>query len=328
MLDIPDASEAAESLHHVCAEDTNTFVFTGDSAGCIKVWDISDLVEQSVRSQPISRAHIKILFAWRAHLRAVVRVEYLKGVEGLISASTDCTVRLWSLSGEQIGLFGQAEPWRLADHGSWLDAHPASLLRAPAVPEASPLGSPTASAVAPDDKTAVSESRLKKLLPNNGQPNDKVSASRRAKDHQAILDEQLHVRTALNQARIRSRGESNALAQKSATALQPPEWRLRSASAASLSRSPDFAGQDATRHVQRQQLMSQSKARIAAATHVAPMAHANTPPKYACGGPRGPWGAATSDRRSYMRPLQPGVTYEPLDFVGMRKAQPKRPAAA
>ena len=70
---------------------------------------------------------MRVLFSWKAHLRAVVQLEYLKGVEGIVSASTDCTVRLWTLSGEQIGVFGQAEPWKLVDHTSWLDDDPARL---------------------------------------------------------------------------------------------------------------------------------------------------------------------------------------------------------
>lgn len=37
MLTIADACELGETLKHVSAEETNTFLFTGDSAGCIKV---------------------------------------------------------------------------------------------------------------------------------------------------------------------------------------------------------------------------------------------------------------------------------------------------
>lgn len=73
----------------------------------------------------MSLAHFKLLFSWRAHVRAVVKIEFLKGVEGLVSASADCTVRLWTLAGEQIGVFGQPEPWALSLSSSWLDAKPA-----------------------------------------------------------------------------------------------------------------------------------------------------------------------------------------------------------
>ena len=39
----------------------------------------------------------------------------------MISASTDCTARLWTLSGEQVGLFGQEAGWQLDKRETWLD---------------------------------------------------------------------------------------------------------------------------------------------------------------------------------------------------------------
>ena len=127
LLHVADACERIDGLLHVCAEETNTFLITGDSGGHLKVWDISALIDQSVRSESIDRASIKLLFSWRAHLSAIVRVEHLKGIEGIVSASSDCTVRLWSLSGEQIGIFGQASVWQLGDHMSYLDAECAKI---------------------------------------------------------------------------------------------------------------------------------------------------------------------------------------------------------
>ncbi len=42
--------------------------------------------------------------------RAISSIEYLVGIEGLLTASSDCTVRLWTLYGAQVGVFGQPEP--------------------------------------------------------------------------------------------------------------------------------------------------------------------------------------------------------------------------
>ena len=50
-----------------------------------------------------------VLSSWHAHQGSVVSVEYLARDQGalLLSASEDCTARLWTLSGQCIGMFGQ-----------------------------------------------------------------------------------------------------------------------------------------------------------------------------------------------------------------------------
>ena len=50
-----------------------------------------------------------VLSSWHAHQDSVVSVEYLPRDQGalLLSASEDCTARLWTLNGQLIGMFGQ-----------------------------------------------------------------------------------------------------------------------------------------------------------------------------------------------------------------------------
>lgn len=50
-----------------------------------------------------------VLSNWHAHQGSVVSVEYLVRDQGalLLSASEDCTARLWTLNGQFIGMFGQ-----------------------------------------------------------------------------------------------------------------------------------------------------------------------------------------------------------------------------
>lgn len=93
------------------------------------MWDISDLVERLRGPLPPPPDSTSLLFSWRAHLRCIVRLEYVKGLEGLVTCSTDCTVRMWTLRGEQIGMFGQEQPWALAERGTWFDSHPARWVR-------------------------------------------------------------------------------------------------------------------------------------------------------------------------------------------------------
>lgn len=67
---------------------------------------------------------VRLRASWRAHSRAVTAVEYLESVSRFLSAGSDCTVRMWSLAGEQVGVFGQPRPWDLAERSTWLDARP------------------------------------------------------------------------------------------------------------------------------------------------------------------------------------------------------------
>ena len=106
-----------DGLQHVVAEGSATILAFGDSAGRISVWDVSTLpqswpnnAEMAARQEgvPLLPASVvRPLYAWRAHSHAITRLAYMTGIEGLISASSDCTVRMWTLSGEQIGIFGQ-----------------------------------------------------------------------------------------------------------------------------------------------------------------------------------------------------------------------------
>lgn len=50
-----------------------------------------------------------VLASWHAHNGSVVSVEYITRDQGalLLSASEDCSAKLWTLNGHYIGMFGQ-----------------------------------------------------------------------------------------------------------------------------------------------------------------------------------------------------------------------------
>ncbi|XP_028654707.1 WD repeat-containing protein on Y chromosome-like [Erpetoichthys calabaricus] len=58
-----------------------------------------------------------LLSSWRPHLNGIVHIEYIDKLQIIITASLDCNVRLWRLSGTYIGTFGQ-DLWNvgLSDH--------------------------------------------------------------------------------------------------------------------------------------------------------------------------------------------------------------------
>lgn len=133
LLELEAACEPNESLTALAIEETNTFLVTGDSGGYVRLWDVAAMADYSselpaaldVRSAayaPPPSESVRVLLTWRAHTRSVIAAEYLTGISGFLTAGADCTARMWSLAGEQIGVFGQAVPWDLAERSTWLDS--------------------------------------------------------------------------------------------------------------------------------------------------------------------------------------------------------------
>nr|XP_034971547.1 WD repeat-containing protein on Y chromosome-like isoform X2 [Zootoca vivipara] len=96
----------------VTADDS--YLYAADEDGYVYVHDIKDYALQ----HPEQEAP-KYVNHWRAHLNLVPSLEVIDEENILLSCSTDCTVRLWSLDGEYIGTFGQAEPWEIFTPSSW-----------------------------------------------------------------------------------------------------------------------------------------------------------------------------------------------------------------
>ena len=201
-------------MQAVAGEETNTFLISGDSAGYLKVWDISEMLDSREAGGPIRRETISLLFAWRGHVAAVSRLEYLKGIEGVVSASTDCTVRLWTLSGQQVGLFGQEARWSLSERATWLDPACCTLDEH--------RGEKTS-----DDKTVASEQRLRVLLPQTAATLGSSTFKVATRDAGSLRDPdgRIALRSELEKAKLRSRGQSAELAHRGAEQLKPPEWR-------------------------------------------------------------------------------------------------------
>ncbi|XP_078673721.1 WD repeat-containing protein on Y chromosome-like isoform X1 [Branchiostoma floridae x Branchiostoma belcheri] len=52
-----------------------------------------------------------LLNSFRGHTKAVVEIQYLEDRRLIATASSDCTIRLWTACGRYIGTFGQKNPW-------------------------------------------------------------------------------------------------------------------------------------------------------------------------------------------------------------------------
>lgn len=121
---------------------------TGDFSGYIRVWDINHFCKENsacntecqnkwshFRFVKFKRClylqgryhyvfpHLKndsphLITAYRGHTKTITWLEYVPNVSGqelFISSSLDCSVRLWTLQGEFLGLYGQALLWNLKD---------------------------------------------------------------------------------------------------------------------------------------------------------------------------------------------------------------------
>nr|XP_015211450.1 PREDICTED: WD repeat-containing protein on Y chromosome-like isoform X2 [Lepisosteus oculatus] len=102
-----------ESVLGLCTDQENSLLMSGDTAGFIQVWDISEF-----RLQPGDKAVNgcpPLLYCWRAHDSTVVSMELLlfSSQLFLVSASSDQTARLWSCNGCYVGTFGQKKKWNL-----------------------------------------------------------------------------------------------------------------------------------------------------------------------------------------------------------------------
>jgi hypothetical protein len=97
---------------------------TGDSAGHVRVFDISQI--KLAADFNAASAFIE-LGAWRPHEQAITTVEYLPSRKLVMIACVDTNITLWTLDGKQVGIFGQTTPWRAqsAVGTSWKNNHPA-----------------------------------------------------------------------------------------------------------------------------------------------------------------------------------------------------------
>lgn len=89
------------------------------SKGFVYVWDIEIYALARISSEEFIEAAPDCITSWRAHDSTIVTIVYIPESNGLsaqellLTASTDKCCRLWTLSGEYIGVFGQENSWNL-----------------------------------------------------------------------------------------------------------------------------------------------------------------------------------------------------------------------
>lgn len=141
-----------ESVLCMTSDENNACLVTGDTQGYMKIWNIGDFCvakesegspvnskdrvvqnksagrrsaspsksplkvnffENTKRKRAICRKAPPLILCLRAHLQPIVSIDYVPKHKLLITASTDCSVRLWRCNGQYLGTFGQRQPWNI-----------------------------------------------------------------------------------------------------------------------------------------------------------------------------------------------------------------------
>lgn len=113
-----------ENVWALTTDHKNTLLIGGDTAGYVYIYDISSwchysnkvhLVLLSLCATITTVRQVEQLSSWRAHVAEVVSIEYVPYDDSalVLTASADCTTRLWTITGNYIGTFGQVREGRV-----------------------------------------------------------------------------------------------------------------------------------------------------------------------------------------------------------------------
>ncbi|KAF5307990.1 hypothetical protein FQR65_LT06558 [Abscondita terminalis] len=126
---------ARDYVTSMATDESNEFLFTGTNTGYIKVWLMIDYYQPEQvkvcmpkyrlmfpfllktvilgRAKRANKSQLKptLLSSYKAHLLPVSGLTYINEAQILISASADCTARLWTLGGRYLGTLGTFKPW-------------------------------------------------------------------------------------------------------------------------------------------------------------------------------------------------------------------------
>ena len=108
------ASAPGESILAMCTDATNRHLISGDTRGEIRVWDIGNYCCSTTSPVLFNSKAPPLLYSWQAHISPIIFCEWTNYKEHgnfILTASTDHTARLWTMKGEEIGIFGQRQQW-------------------------------------------------------------------------------------------------------------------------------------------------------------------------------------------------------------------------
>ncbi len=130
-------------------------LLTGDTQGYVNIYDISAYCIADV-ANPQGENRPPVLATWRAHVQGINAIRFA-AERAVLTASADCSVRVWSASGDYVGTFGGAD-------SQWLLSLPTTM----SVEEARAQAQTGSEAETREAGGDVAESRGEDMLEPNG----------------------------------------------------------------------------------------------------------------------------------------------------------------
>lgn len=108
------SSKVGESILTMCTDAANNYLICGDTRGEIRVWNIENYCCSTTLPIQFDLSPPPLIYSWQAHLSPIIFCEWTDhrgDGDFILTGSTDHTTRLWTMNGDQIGIFGQRQPW-------------------------------------------------------------------------------------------------------------------------------------------------------------------------------------------------------------------------
>ncbi|KAG1667639.1 hypothetical protein FOA52_004666 [Chlamydomonas sp. UWO 241] len=115
---MPAAQGKLESVSGIKADKDFNSVVIADTAGHIRVWDVSGGVD--VSSPEACSRSFRQRCHWRARHAAINSIDIVPGHNLIIAGCKDFTVTLWTLDGGCLGSLGD-DVWKIDDKRTWTD---------------------------------------------------------------------------------------------------------------------------------------------------------------------------------------------------------------
>ncbi|KAJ9529394.1 hypothetical protein QJQ45_013762 [Haematococcus lacustris] len=101
---LPGAQGRLEQVTAMCTDRDNSMLVSGDSAGHIRVWNVSAGID--ISSSDATRASFKQRTHWRPHRQAILCLDIIPGRDLVVAGSKDHNITIWTLDGGLLGMLG------------------------------------------------------------------------------------------------------------------------------------------------------------------------------------------------------------------------------
>ncbi|XP_063708765.1 WD repeat-containing protein on Y chromosome [Culicoides brevitarsis] len=136
---------AGDSVSYMSTGENDTYLFTGTVRGYIKTWLLTNYCVPSESHVHISMPQLRLQFpfliktaflgrakrsaktqklpmlvnSYKAHTKPIMNITYIERRKILLTSSSDCSVRLWTLGGQYLGTLGSPIPIAEVKTGSF-----------------------------------------------------------------------------------------------------------------------------------------------------------------------------------------------------------------